>query len=167
MAAEKRKREPSALLAKARAAQKKARYAAKGDQEDKEAKSRAAGGYGKGCVSIYAEPVGGIKNSPAYLKVLARCGGGSKLPDAKDRAGAPVKGGYPFSQYPVNVLVDGQRASWLPDDWAQVIKNTGPGGVYIGWMSPDGKFAYHRNGYPGGTVEVLVGKALTPLDGIN
>jgi len=65
------------------------------------------------------------------------------------------------------VLVDGQRASWLPDDWAQVIKNTGPGGVYIGWMSPDGKFAYHRNGYPGGTVEVLVGKALTPLDGIN
>lgn len=72
-----------------------------------------------------------------------------------------------MSKYPVNVLVDGQRCSWLPDDWAQVIKNTGPGGVYIGWMSPDGKFAYHRNGYASGTVELAVGKALTPLDGIN
>jgi len=172
MVLQKSKRMPSALLAKARAAQKQARGAAKGEQADKEAKHRAAGGYGMGCVSIHAEPVGGMKNSPAYLKVLARCGGGSKLPDAKDRAGAPVKGGCPFSKYPVNVLVDGQRAAWLPDDWAQVIKNTGPGGVYIGWMSPEGKFHYHRNlthngkkGYDG--VEVTIGRSLSALDGIN
>jgi len=167
MGATKRKRVPSALLAKARAAQKKARVAAKGQQEDTEAKHRKAGGYGKSFCSIHEEPKGGIKNSPAYLKVLARCGG--KLPAPKDRAGAPVKGGYPLSKYPVNVLVDGQRSSWLPDDWAQCIKNTGPGGVYIGWMSPDGKFHYHRNlnqDFRDG-VEATLGRSLTALDGIN
>jgi hypothetical protein len=172
----KNKRAPSAMLAKARAASKKAVRAAKGQQEDKEKKHRAAGGYGKSVVSIYAEPKGGMKNSPAYLKVLSRCGGGKKLPDPKDRAGAAIKGGFPVSKYPVNVLVDGQRAAWLPDDWAQVIKNTGPGGVYIGWMSPEGKFHYHRNlrttvngvlsqGFDG--VEVTVGRPLTAFDGIN
>mmetsp|Transcript_31722 Transcript_31722/g.87611 ORF Transcript_31722/g.87611 Transcript_31722/m.87611 type:complete len:587 (-) Transcript_31722:189-1949(-) len=172
MGAEKRKREPSATLAKARAAQRSARLEAKGHQAEKEAKHRAAGGYGKSVVSIHEKPIGGIKNSPAYLKVLARCGGGSKLPHAKDRAGAPVKGGFPLSKYPVNVLVDGQRAPWLPDDWAQVIKNTGPGGVYIGWMSPEGKFHYHRNLQSStqasvSGVEVTVGRPLTALDGIN
>jgi len=78
-----------------------------------------------------------------------------------------------LSKYPVNVLVDGQRAHWLPDDWAQVIKNTGPGGVYIGWMSPDGKFEYHRNLQSSSSdrplcgVEVVIGRPLTALDGIN
>jgi len=174
MGVEKRKRAPSALLANARAAQKRARHAAKSEQEEIEANHRKAGGYGKSVVSIHAEPVGGMKNSPAYLKVLSRCGGGSKLPDAKERAGAPVKGGYPLSKYPVNVLVDGQRVAWLPDDWAQVIKNTGPGGVYIGWMSPKGIFHYHRclggrKDFSDGTdgVEVTLGRPLTALDGIN
>merc|ERR1719183_266380 len=104
MVLSKNKRAPSALLARARAAQKKARLAAKGQQESVEKSHRAAGGYGKSCVSIHVAPKGGIKKSPAYLKVLSRCGG--KMPDAKDRAGAPVRGGYPLSKYPVNVLVD-------------------------------------------------------------
>lgn len=175
MGVQKRKRAPSALLANARAKQKQARLAAKSEQEAIEKKSRESGGFGKSVVSIHAPPPGGMKNSPAYLKVLSRCGGGSKLPDAKDRAGAPVKGGYPLSKYPVNVLVDGQRAAWLPDDWAQVIKNTGPGGTYTGWMSPDGVFHYHRNllenknGQTRSTsgVEVTLGRPLTALDGIN
>jgi len=169
MGAEKRKRAPSAGLAKARASRKRARLAAKDKQAITEAKHRDSGGYGKSVVSIHDAPAGGIKNSPAYLKVLQRCGGGSKLPEAKNRAGAPLKGGYPLSKYPVNVLVDGQRDAWLPDDWAQVIKNTGPGGVYIGWMSPEGKFLYHKN--LGGRweygVDVMVGRSLTALDGIN
>lgn len=171
MVAQKRKRVPSEALAKARAARKRARLETKGQQEDVESKSRASGGYGRSCVSIHDEPAGGIKNSPAYLKVLERCGGGSKMPAAKDRAGAPLKGGFPPSKYPINVLVDGQRVAWLPDDWAQVIKNTGPGGIYIGWMSPDGKFHYHRClkavGQPPNGVEVTVGRHLTAVDGIN
>jgi len=72
MAVQKRKRVADPMLAKARAAAKKARLAAKGEQEETEAKHRASGGYGKSVVSIYAEPKGGIKNSPAYLKVLSR-----------------------------------------------------------------------------------------------
>ena len=55
---------------------------------------------------------------------------------------------------------------WLPDDWAQVMKNTGPGGVYHGWMSPQGKFFYHRNGYPT-AIEETLGRTLTVKDGIN
>jgi len=169
MGAEKRKRAPSACLARVRASRKRARLAAKGKQASTEAKHRELGGYGKSCSSINDAPVGGMKKSPAYLKVLARCGGKSRLPEAKNRAGAPLKGGYPLSKYPVNVLVDGQRAAWLPDDWAQVIKNTGPGGVYIGFMSPGGKFVYHKNLHGKWTygVEVMVGRSLTALDGIN
>ena len=28
-------------------------------------------------------------------------------------------GGFPISKYPPNVLVDGIRAYWVPDEWAQ------------------------------------------------
>ena len=80
-----------------------------------------------------------------YLLLLSRCGGGSKLPDAKDRAGAPVTGGFPSSKYPVNVLVDGRRAHWLPDDWAQVLRAPVSGGrPQHGYMSPDGKFVHRK-----------------------
>jgi hypothetical protein len=161
------KRAPSAALAKARAAVKKNKLFAKQAAAKVEEKFRNSGGYGKGTVSIWDEPKGGLKNSPAYRKVLARCGGGT-MPKPQDRAGAPVnvKGAFPLAKYPPNVLVDGQRAFWLPDDWAQVVKNTGPGGTYIGWMSPEGKFFYHRNGYPS-AVEESLGRSLTAVDGWN
>lgn len=157
-------RAPSARLAKVRAAAKNTRNTAKGKAAEVEAKSRESGGYGRAVVSIWDAPAGGIVNSPAYRKVLARCGGVQIAP--KNRAGAPVKGGYPISKYPPNVLVDGQRSHWVPDEWAQVVKNTGPGGTYIGWMSPEGKFFYHRHGYPGAVQETL-GRPLTALDGAN
>jgi len=70
------------------------------------------------------------------------------------------------NKYPPNVIVDCQRCVWLPDDWAQAMKNTGPGGVYFGWMSPEGKFAYHRHGYPS-AVEETLGRKLTVMDGLN
>jgi hypothetical protein len=158
-------RAPSDALRKARLVKKQTKAKAKADAAKIEEKNRKAGGYGKAVVSIHDAPAGGIKNSPAYTKVLARCGGG-KMPPPQDRLGAPIKGGFPLNKYPVNVLVDNQRVCWLPDDWAQVIKNTGPGGTYLGWMSPEGKFAYHRKGYPQAIHETL-GRALTALDGIN
>ena len=82
------------------------------------------------------------------------------------RDGAPLKGGYPLHKYPPNVIVDGLRCAWLPDDWAQVMKNTGPGGVYHGWLSPEGKFFYHRRGYPS-SIEPTLGRTLTIKDGLN
>jgi len=69
-------------------------------------------------------------------------------------------------KWPPNVLVDGKRDCWLPDDWGQAVKNTGPGGVYLGWVSPEGKFFYHRRGYPS-AIEEHLGRKLTALDGIN
>ncbi|CAE7895526.1 unnamed protein product, partial [Symbiodinium sp. KB8] len=137
--------------------------------KDKSVKTTASfrkrGGYGKGMVSPWEVPAGGIKKSPAYRLVVARCGR-DPPPAPKDRDGAPLKGGFPISKYPPNVLVDGIRAYWVPDEWAQVVKNTGPGGTYVGWMSPEGKFFYHRFGYPTAIQETL-GRELTAVDGFN
>jgi len=48
------------------------------------------------------------------------------------------------------------------------VKNTGPGGVYFGWVSPEGKFFYHRHGYrPGQSIEETLGRRLSALDGFN
>ncbi|CAK0816742.1 unnamed protein product [Prorocentrum cordatum] len=160
-------RAPSASVARARKALKKKRQAVKAKAAQVEAVARAAGGYGKAMSSPWEVPPGGIKNSPAYKAVVARCGVlGSTAPAPKDRAGAPLKGGFPIEQLPPNVLVDGLRAHWLPDDWAQVVKNTGPGGVYYGWLSPQGKFFYHRSGYPT-AIEESLGRKLTARDGVN
>lgn len=160
-------RAPSAAIAAARRNLKVKKQAVKDKAAAVEAKHRASGGYGKSTVSPWEVPKGGIKNSPAYKKVVARCGClGSAPPAPKDRAGAPLKGGFPVEKWPPNVLVDGMRVCWLPDDWGQAVKNTGPGGVYMGWMSPEGKFFYHRKGYPTAMEEVL-GRKLTALDGIN
>lgn len=135
-----------------------------------EAKFREKGGYGKATVSVWEVPAGGIEKSPAYRKLLTRCvldKKGRPIP-AEQRDGAPLKGGYPLSKYPPNLLVDGIRLPWVPDDWAQVLKNTGPGGVYLGWMSPDGKFLYHRRGYgPESCVEGILGRELSVKDGLN
>lgn len=159
-------RGPSLRLAKKRAAIRRTKKAAAEKAKETEKKLRQSGGYGVKTVSIWDIPPGGIEKSPAYRLVLSRCGGGGKMPPAKDRAGAPVKGGYPLHKYAPNVLVDAQRGFWLPDDWAQVIKNTGPGGIWKGWMSPEGKFFYHRNGYPSAMEETL-GRRLTAKDGFN
>ena len=110
-------------------------------------------------------PPGGMKNSPAYRLLVSR-NGGVKPPPPEKRAGAPVKGGFPLSKLPPNVLVDVQRRYWLPDDWGQVIKNTGPGGTYIIWLSPEGKFFYHHRGYPS-AIEETLGRELTAKDGFN
>jgi len=124
--------------------------------------------FGKKVCSPHDVPKGGIKNSPAWKLVLKRSEG--KKPDPPEkRLGAPIKGGYPPNKWPVNVLVDPERAFWLPDDWGQGIKNTGTGGTYLGWVSPAGKFFYHKNlgGYWEQGVDVEVGRTLTPLDGFN
>jgi len=159
-------RAPSEKVRKARAAIKRNKLEAKSKAKQAEEKLRKSGGYGVATVSIHSIPPGGIKNSPAYRLVLAKCGGGTKLPAPELRAGAPLKGGFPLNKYPPNVLVDADRAFWLPDDWAQVIKNTGPGGTYLGWMSPNGKFFYHRKGYPT-AIEETLGRKLTAKDGFN
>jgi hypothetical protein len=160
-------RSPSASIAKAVLAKRKARLQLKNAAAKVEAAARKKGGYGRNTVSIYDAPKGGIEKSPAYRKICTRCEIKNGKPIAPElRDGAPLKGGFPIKKYPVNVLVDGQRAPWLPDDWAQVIKNTGPGGTYLGWMSPEGKFAYHRKGYTGSIHEIL-GRILTVQDGIN
>jgi len=135
-----------------------------------EAKFREKGGYGRACVSVWDVPKGGIENSPAYRKLLSRCVLNKKgrPPPPEQRDGAPLEGGYPFRKYPPNLLVDGYRLSWVPDDWAQVLKNTGPGGVYLGWLSPDGKFLYHRRGYGAEScVEGILGRELSVHDGLN
>mmetsp|Transcript_374 Transcript_374/g.1029 ORF Transcript_374/g.1029 Transcript_374/m.1029 type:complete len:558 (+) Transcript_374:74-1747(+) len=160
-----RKRTPDAKLAQRRQAAKKALKNVKEKSVKVTANFRKAGGYGKNMVSCWEVPAGGIKQSPAYKFVAARCGR-DPPPPPKERDGAPVKGGFPLSKYPPNVLVDGQRCYWVPDDWAQVVKNTGPGGTYIGWMSPEGKFYYHRFGYPTAIQESL-GRKLTAVDGFN
>ena len=87
-------------------------------------------------------------------------------PSAERPRGGPLKGGFPIDKLPPNVLVDGARAFWLPDDWGQVVKNTGPGGYCFGWLSLEGKFFYHRRGYPS-AIEESIGRKLTALDGVN
>ncbi|OLQ11264.1 hypothetical protein AK812_SmicGene4947 [Symbiodinium microadriaticum] len=160
-----RSRAPDAQLARKRQAAKRALKTVKDKSVKTTASFRKRGGYGKGMVSPWEVPAGGIKKSPAYRLVVARCGR-DPPPAPKDRDGAPLKGGFPISKYPPNVLVDGIRAYWVPDEWAQVVKNTGPGGTYVGWMSPEGKFFYHRFGYPTAIQETL-GRELTAVDGFN
>jgi len=160
-------RSPSASIAK-QALQKRAlKLALKNKQAKAEQAFRKSGGYGKKSISINQIPIGGIKNSPAYKKLLTRVElVNGQPPKPEDRDGAPIKGGFALKKYPPNVIVDGTRAFWLPDDWAQVMKNTGPGGVYHGWMSPEGKFFYHRCRYPT-AIEETLGRRLTVMDGIN
>lgn len=125
---------------------------------------------GKKSVSPWELPKGGLKSSPAWKLLVARSGGSAKkLPPPQKRLGAPISGGFPVNRWPANVLVDVERAYWLPDDWGQGIKNTGTGGTYIGWIGPDGKFSYHRNirGDFHDGVEAVLGKKLTALDGFN
>ncbi|CAK0861437.1 unnamed protein product [Prorocentrum cordatum] len=160
-------RAPSSKIASARKTLRKKQLALKARAQSVEARHRAKGGYGKAVCSPWEVPKGGIKQSPAYKKMVVRCGcTGSTPPAPKDRAGAPLKGGFPVEKWPPNVLVDGKRDCWLPDDWGQAVKNTGPGGVYLGWVSPEGKFFYHRRGYPS-AIEEHLGRKLTALDGIN
>lgn len=123
---------------------------------------------GKKVCSPHAVPKGGIKNSPAWKLLLKRSDGRQPLPP-QQRLGAPIKGGFPVNKWPVNVLVDTERAFWLPDDWGQGIKNTGTGGTYLGWISPTGTFRYHKNlaGRFKDGVEADVGRALTAVDGFN
>jgi len=87
----------------------------------------------------------------------------------KDRAGYPLK--FPKGSVdPKNwrtgkkcgsdrgdkpIIVDFNRAAWLPDDWGQGVKATSPiqraglipgnGGTYTVVMSPDGETFYHRH----------------------
>eukprot|EP00928_Gymnodinium_smaydae_P080964 TRINITY_DN64559_c0_g1_i1.p1 TRINITY_DN64559_c0_g1~~TRINITY_DN64559_c0_g1_i1.p1 ORF type:complete len:582 (-),score=156.65 TRINITY_DN64559_c0_g1_i1:171-1862(-) len=161
-------RGPSAANARKVLKQRKQKAMIKDKACSAEAACREKGGYGKSVVSIWDAPAGGIEKSPAYAKMLTRCqlDAKGKPPPPEKRDGAPLKGGFPLDKYPPNVIVDGLRASWVPDDWAQVIKNTGPGGSYLGWMSPAGKFFYHRCGYPS-AIEETIGRKLTIKDGLN
>lgn len=162
-------RSPSATIAKQVLKKRSQKLKAKDVASNVEAKFRKAGGYGKGVVSIWAEPKGGIEKSPAYRKMLTRVqlDEKGKPPPPEERDGAPLKGGYPLGKYAPNVIVDGLRCVWLPDDWAQVLKNTGPGGVYHGWLSPEGKFFYHRNYKDVSGVEPHLGRKLSIKDGLN
>lgn len=163
-------RGPSKVIERAHLLKRKVKLGCKSKAQAVEDRFRKSGGYGKSVVSIHAAPKGGILKSPAWKKLITRCANldvlqNGKPPAPEKRDGAPIKGGYNLKKYPVNVIVDAQRAPWLPDNWAQVMKNTGPGGVYHGWMSPEGKFYYHRYGYPSAMEECL-GRKLTVLDGI-
>mmetsp|Transcript_48163 Transcript_48163/g.112657 ORF Transcript_48163/g.112657 Transcript_48163/m.112657 type:complete len:478 (+) Transcript_48163:70-1503(+) len=159
----KRKREASTKLAKARAQRKKRYAVAREDAACVETKFRAKGGYGKSVVSPWDIPPGGISKSPGYKLLVSRWGGKTKkLPKPEERDGAPLSGGFPVHRWPPNVLVDVQRLQWIPDDWGQGIKNTGPGGTYLGWVSPEGKFYYHRS-----QMEKDLGRTLSGLDGFN
>lgn len=168
MVATTKSRGPSAANAKQALKKRKQKALVKEKAKNVEEQCRKKGGYGQAMVSIWDKPEGGIEKSPAYRKMVSRCQVDDKgqPPKPEDRDGAPLKGGFPLDQYPPNVVVDGLRASWLPDDWAQVIKNTGPGGSYLGWMSPAGKFFYHRCGYPS-AMEETIGRRLTIKDGLN
>jgi hypothetical protein len=163
-------RSPCAAIAKAVLKKREQKNGMKANAAKIEAQLRKSGGYGKSMISIWEKPKGGIENSPAYRKLLTRCDldAKGKPPPPAERDGAPVKGGFPLNKYAPNVIVDGMRASWLPDDWAQVIKNTGPGGTYLGCMSPEGKFFYHRSRYPTAIEESCFGgRKLSVLDGMN
>lgn len=116
-------------------------------------------GYGKAMSSPWELPPGGIEGSPAWKFLLQRCGG-AEPPAPEERLGAPLDDGFPVSQWPPNVLVDCDRVCWLPDDWGQGVKNTGPGGTYVVWVSPKGGIFYHRP-----TIERSLGRELTPFDG--
>jgi len=161
-------RAPSASIAKALLKKREQKKGLKASAEALEKEHRKKGGFGVKVVSVWAKVKGGIEKSPAYRKVVTRCqvDAKGKPPSPEDRDGAFVKGGHPLKSYPPNVIVDGMRASWLPDDWAQVIKNTGPGGTYLGWMGPKGGFFYHRSGYPG-AIEETLGRKLKSFDGLN
>jgi len=159
-------RAPSVKIAKARAANLATRRSRRGNAKVLEEKNRKAGGYGRAVVSAWDVPVGGMQNSPAYRAVVCRWNSTEKLPAPADRDGAPVKGGFAVSKWPPNTLVDPRRALWLPDDWGQAVKNTGPGGVYYGWISPTGQFIYHRHGYTG-AIEDMLGRKLSGIDGCN
>lgn len=162
-------RSPSSAIAKAAVKKRQLKQDVKNKAADIEAKHRKNGGYGKASVSIWEAPKGPIEQTPAYRKMLTRCelDARGRPPPPELRDGAPVKGGFPIKQYPPNVIVDGYRSAWLPDDWAQVIKNTGPGGYYLVWMSPEGSVKYHRCGYPSAIEEQHFGRKLTVLDGLN
>lgn len=161
-------RSPCASIAKAVLKKRAQKAGLKNNAANVEERCRKNGGYGKAVCSIHEAPKGGIEKSPAYRKLLTRVEVDENgcPPKPEDRDGAPLKGGFPLDKYPPNVIVDGLRASWLPDDWAQAIKNTGPGGTYLGWMSPQGKFFYHRAGYPS-AIEETIGRKLTFMDGLN
>jgi hypothetical protein len=165
-------RAPSAAIARQVLKKRAKKGVLKADAAAVEKKFRKAGGFGKAVVSIHVAPKGGIEKSPVYRKLLVRCAHSGLLdkngkpPPPEERSGAPVKGGFPLSKYPPNVIIDCYRCPWVPDDWAQVMKNTGPGGVYHGWMSPEGKFSYHRSKLTGSVEEVL-GRKLTAMDGLN
>lgn len=115
-------------------------------------------GYGKAMSSPWELPPGGIEGSPAWQFLLQRCGG-AQPPAPEERLGAPIEDGFPVSEWPPNVLVDCERVCWLPDSWGQGVKNTGPGGTYIVWVSPKGGIFYHRP-----TIEKSFGRELTPFD---
>lgn len=161
-------RSPSAAIAKAVINKKLAKQALKNKAVAVEDANRKKGGYGKSGCSIWEAPAGGLKNSPAYRKMVSRspCDARGNPPPPEKRDGFPIKGGLPLNKYPPNLVVDGLRAAWLPDNYAQVIKNSGPGGVYHGWISEACKFHYHRNGYPSALEETL-GRKCTVLDGLN
>jgi len=161
-------RGPSTSIAKALAKRRSQKNGLKASAAAAEAKARKAGGYGKAVVSVWDVPKGGIEKSPAYRKLLTRCelDAKGKPPPPELRDGAAIKGGYPIEKYPPNVVIDAWRAPWLPDDFAQVMKNTGPGGVYHGWMGPEGKFYYHRCGNDS-SIEAKAGRKLGTMDGIN
>jgi len=168
----KKGRAPSAAIAREVLKKRAKKQTLKTAATNVENKFRKAGGFGKSVVSIHVAPKGGIEKSPVYQKLLARCAQAGLLdkngkpPPPEQRDGAPVKGGFPLSKYPPNVIVDCYRRAWLPDDYAQVMKNTGPGGVYHGWMGPPGVFHYHRCNVSG-CLEDAIGRKLTVKDGLN
>lgn len=116
-------------------------------------------GYGKAMSSPWELPPGGLEQSPAWHLLISRCGGAAP-PPPEERLGAPIEGGFPVAKWPPNVLVDCDRVCWLPDDWGQGVKNTGPGGTYIVWVSPQGGIFYHRP-----VIERTLGRELTAFDG--
>lgn len=96
----------------------------------------------------------GNPESSVYLLLCARFGYIGDLPKPCDRAGAPIKGGHPVSKFPYDVCVDVDREAWLPDDWAQVIREL-PLGPQVGWLSPRGVWYSNRD-----VIEAALGRRL-------
>lgn len=113
-------------------------------------------------------------NIGSVSKVTARSE--SAIP-IEERGGFPLKltkgGVHPkdwMTAKGVKIIVDFQRATWLPDDWGQGVKQTQPtshstgggGGILTTFVAPDGRSFFHKE-----TSQQYAGRTLTSKDGWN
>jgi hypothetical protein len=86
----------------------------------------------------------------------------------EERAGMPLKGGWPLEKWPDDTVADLTRIPWLPDDWGQGVKmivrraDSINGGTLVCFISPDGRRYSHKH-----MVEHWMGRKVTYADGWN